>query len=88
MDAFSRLIRICPTKYMLFSYSNRSKLSIQELTTIIEEEHTILKVLSFKHAENSQARTLQNSSYKTHYDQDNLEYLILSQKKVCREATI
>ena len=78
MNAFSRLVKTCHTRYALFSYSNRSKLTIRELIAIIEEEHTIIKVLSFKHAENSQANTLINSEYKTFYEEENLEYLILS----------
>jgi adenine-specific DNA-methyltransferase len=79
LDSFKRLLNF-NTKYTLISYSNRSKIGISKLIELVGDTQQLIDVMSFTHQENSQARSLINSKYKTEYKDKNLEYLILSKK--------
>lgn len=78
--AFLDLIKSIKSKYFIISYSNRSKVPISDLISIIENNFCIIEILSFEHAENSQANSLKNGKYKTNYQDKNLEFLILLEK--------
>jgi adenine-specific DNA-methyltransferase len=81
IDSFRRLLTEFDTKYTLISYSNRSKIPIDNLIDLVSDNQQLVDVHSFKHKENSQANSVINSEYKVRYDEENLEYLILSKTK-------
>jgi len=79
-EAFKKLFEI-ESRYYLFSYNNKSKLSIDKLIDILKDNSIILKLLSFKHKENVQSSLITNGKWKKQDKNKNLEFLILCANK-------
>ena len=62
------------TKYFIFSYSNKSKIQIQDLIKLFNKK--LIKTLSFEHKENNQKNLITTSKYVIDTNK-NLEYLFL-----------
>lgn len=68
------------SKYFLFSYNNKSKITIPDLIDIFNE-HNLIETLAFSHKENVMKRLTSNKEWLG--DQtENIEYLFLIKKKL------
>jgi len=69
------------SNYYLLSYSNRSKLNINEIINLTNHLE-LVKLIQFPHKENSQAKTIINNKYTILHDEENMEILLLLKRKI------
>ena len=68
------------SRYFLFSYNNKSKVSIPDLIKIFSEDFNLIETREFKHKENIQKKLTINKEWMGDTS-ENLEYLFLIEKK-------
>jgi adenine-specific DNA-methyltransferase len=79
---FNSIKQLCEnlnTKYLIFSYSNKSKVTISDLSDYFSTKFTLLKTEIIPHKENVQKKLTSNQEYMGDVG-ENLEYLFLIKK--------
>lgn len=79
--SFIDMLNVLTSKYYLISYSNRSKIPIDRLLELTSKQFLHKDIMLFPHDSNSQAFSLKNGKYQMKYDEENMELLLLLQKK-------
>lgn len=79
LNAIKQLCENLSTKYIIFSYSNKSKVTIKDLTEYFSSKFTLLNTLIIPHKENVQKILTGNKEYMGDIG-ENLEYLFLIKK--------
>lgn len=74
------LIEKLNSRYFLFSYNNKSKVSIPDLMKMFSEDFNLIEAREFKHKENIQKKLTSNKEWMGDTG-ENLEYLFLIEKK-------
>lgn len=78
-NSIYNLIDKLNSRYFLFSYNNKSKVSIPDLMKIFSEDFTLIETREFKHKENIQKKLTSNKEWMGDTG-ENLEYLFLIEK--------
>jgi adenine-specific DNA-methyltransferase len=78
VNSVINLIKNINTKYIIFSYNNKSKIKIDDLIAIFSQ-YNLIETLPFSHKENIQKKLTTNKNYMGD-TKENLEYLFLIEK--------
>jgi adenine-specific DNA-methyltransferase len=79
-DSIYNLISNLNSRYFLFSYNNKSKVTIPDLIDIFSTDFNLVETRYFKHKENVQKKLTSNKEWMGDTG-ENLEYLFLIEKK-------
>lgn len=79
-DSIYNLINNLNSRYFLFSYNNKSKVTIPDLIDIFSTDFNLVETRYFKHKENVQKKLTSNKEWMGDTG-ENLEYLFLIEKK-------
>lgn len=79
-DSIYNLIANLNSRYFLFSYNNKSKVTIEDLIKMFSTDFNLVETRYFKHKENVQKKLTSNKEWMGDTG-ENLEYLFLIEKK-------
>lgn len=79
--SFNKLFKKFNNNYVLVSYSNRSRVKIDDLIDIMSDYYTMKKIVKIEHAPNSQTFAVVHGKTKNEVKEDNFEYLLLGKSK-------
>jgi adenine-specific DNA-methyltransferase len=79
-DSIYNLISNLNSRYFLFSYNNKSKVTIDDLIKMFSTDFNLVETRYFKHKENVQKKLTSNKEWMGDTG-ENLEYLFLIEKK-------
>jgi adenine-specific DNA-methyltransferase len=79
-DSIYNLINGLNTRYVVFSYNNKSKVTIEDLIEIFSTKFTLVDTIYFEHKENVQKKLTSNKEWLGDQSK-NLEFLFVIEKK-------
>lgn len=79
--SFDNLFRKFNNNYVLVSYSNRSRVKIDDLIDIMSNHYDMKRVVKIEHAPNSQTFSVKHGKAKNKVQENNYEYLLLGKAK-------